>query len=240
MDRAANEYASFRHLVKVFFPITLSLLSGALLLFVDRVFISRYSLESLEACATAASICMFLQVPFMRVTSMTNPMIGNLIGGNQRNQVGASVWQMIWFALLSTLITLPLGVLAIRFVLQKTFVEVLAIQYLQIILPLNFTFVLGVVLSSFFVAIGRRWIVLGVTLISHLANIVLNYLLIFGIKGVISPLGIKGAAIGTAVAQVLFCIILFPSRYRHSSAPSFSHVVYLPLFVVLVVLVLQC
>ena len=187
MSIAVHEYASFRHLVKVFFPITLSLLSGALLLFVDRVFISCYSLESLEACATAASICMFLQVPFMRVTSMTNPMIGNLIGGNQRSEVGTSVWQMIWFALLSSLITLPLGVLAIHFVLQKTFVEVLAIQYLQIILPFNFTFALGVALSSFFIAIGRRWIVVGTTLISHLINIALNYLLIFGNKRRDSP-----------------------------------------------------
>ena len=195
--------------MKVFFPITLSLLSGALLLFVDRVFISRYSLESLEACATAASICMFLQVPFMRIASMINPMIGNLIGGKKWKEVGSSTWQMIWFSLFSSLLALPMGLLAIRFVLQKTFIEILAVQYLQIILPLNFTFVLGVVLSSFFIAIGRRWIVLGVTLISHLTNIVLNYLLIFGIHGVISPLGIKGAAIGTVVAQVLFCVILF-------------------------------
>ena len=140
---------------------------------------------------------------------MTNPMIGNLIGGNQKNQVGASVWQMIWFALLSTLITLPLGVLATRFVLQKTFVEVLALQYLQIILPFNFTFALGVALSSFFIAIGRRWIVVGTTLILHCINVVLNYLLIFGIRGVIPPLGIRGAAIGTIAAQIVFCGILF-------------------------------
>lgn len=201
--------SSLFQLIKIFIPITLSLLSSSLLLFLDRTFIAHYSLESLEACTTAVSICLFVQIPFIRIANMTNPMVGNLIGRGEKEEVGSSVWQMIWFSLMSSIIAVPLGILAIHFVLKRTMIETLAIQYLQIILPFNFLFPLGAVLSSFYIASGKRWFTLKVTIAAHMINMFLNYLLIFGVDGIIPSLGIRGAAIGTVIAQLCYCLFLF-------------------------------
>lgn len=201
--------ASFRHLLKTFLPITFSLLSGSLLLFGDRAFLAHFSLDSLKACTAAVSICLFLQVPIMRMASMINPIVGNHIGEDKKHEAGSFIWQMIWIVLFSSLLTIPAGLLAVHFVLRKTLVEMLAIQYLQVMLPFNFLFPLGVVLSSFFIASGKRWLVLKITLSSHLLNFIFNYLLIFGVNDLIHPMGIRGAAIGTIIAQIYYCFILF-------------------------------
>jgi MATE family multidrug resistance protein len=53
-------------------------------------------------------------------------------------------------------------------------------------------------------------------------NILLDFILIFGIEGIISPLGATGAAISMALSQALFCFILFIFFLRKRERESFG------------------
>lgn len=64
-------------------------------------------------------------------------------------------------------------------------------------------------LSAFFIGQGKVKLIMIVSLVGNLVNMLLDYLLIFGVEGYWSPLGAVGAAWATASAQMLQIAILF-------------------------------
>ena len=67
---------------------------------------------------------------------------------------------------------------------------------------------LSLPIQAFFLAIGKTWVVLVGALIIAVSNIVLGYLFIFGIGNTIPPLGNKGAAIASTIAEFLGMLFL--------------------------------
>ncbi|MBI3211302.1 MAG: hypothetical protein HYZ47_01270 [Simkania negevensis] len=100
---------SFRELMTLVFPLVLSLLSGSLMGFCDRLFLSHYSLDALKAVSSANYLCIFFQLACMRVATMNQVYVSKHIGSDQKELAGAYTWQMIWFSLFSMLFTLPLS-----------------------------------------------------------------------------------------------------------------------------------
>ncbi len=73
----------------------------------------------------------------------------------------------------------------------------------------NFFFPLGAVLSSFFLAQGKRWVVVWSALGAYGINFLLDIVLIFGIPAILLPIGALGAAWSTLSSKFTFCLILF-------------------------------
>ncbi|MBI3212078.1 MAG: polysaccharide biosynthesis C-terminal domain-containing protein, partial [Simkania negevensis] len=200
---------SFRELMTLVLPIMLSLLSGSLMGFCDRLFLSHYSLDALKAVSSANYLCILFQVVPMRVATMNQVYVSKHIGSDQKELAGAYTWQMIWFSLFSMLFTLPLSKLAAPLFFNHSEIAHLGKLYFFPLMYVNFLFPLGGVLAAFYIGKGKPLIVAAVTLMANLLNILLNYCLIFGIKGWIPSLGISGAAIATALSQTVYCAILF-------------------------------
>ena len=81
--------------------------------------------------------------------------------------------------------------------------------YFNVFAAGNFLYPLAAGLSSFFTGRGKVKSLLIAILTTHILNIVLDLFLIFGVQGIIPPLGILGAAIATIFSQFTFCLILF-------------------------------
>ncbi len=201
--------ASIRELVKLSLPLIAVLLSSCLMNFIDRLFLAHFSFEAFEGCVNAVYLCMLFQLPCMRITSMAQIFIGFHKGANHPNLIGECVWQMIWFSILSMIITLPLGSITGAFFLGGTAIEKPAMTYLQTLMFGNFLFPLGAALSSFYIAKGNTKVLVLATICAQLLNIGLDYLLIFGVEGILPAQGIFGAALATIIAQSSFCAILF-------------------------------
>src|SRR5690554_458652 len=73
------------------------------------------------------------------------------------------------------------------------------------------------VLNSFFLANGKTWVILLSTSTFSIANVILDYLLIFGFWN-IEPMGVKGAALASiiseGIASLVLIVILFNSKER--------------------------
>jgi Na+-driven multidrug efflux pump len=87
--------------------------------------------------------------------------------------------------------------------------SITASKYYNILIGGNFFFPLGAVLSSFFLAQGKRWVVVWSALGAYGINFLLDIVLIFGIPAILLPIGALGAAWSTLSSKFTFCLILF-------------------------------
>lgn len=214
--------ASFRELLFLCVPLILSLFSASFMGFCDRLFLAHYSLEALEGTVSATYLCMLFQQPVIRIAAMAQVFVGLQYGSNQREQIGSSVWQMIWVSLLSMLVTMPTSQFVAPFFFEGTSIQHTANTYFFTLMTMNFLFPLGTAISSYFIGQGRMGIIFLTTLISHSVNIGLDYFFIFGIDGFLPPMGVFGAALATGIAQGAYCIILFIFFLRKKERDNFG------------------
>src|SRR3569832_413803 len=90
---------SLRELLYLLLPILLMSFSGSVLGFVERIFFSKYSLQTLEASLTVVYIAQMFQLSTMGVTSMVQVFVGRYNGAQEYSKIGPCVWQMIWVSL---------------------------------------------------------------------------------------------------------------------------------------------
>lgn len=210
LDSKLTEYppASLKELFTLSFPLILTFFSTSFMSFCSRLFLSHYSMEALQGCTCAIYLCGLFQIPCMRLTSTAQVFVGLYKGSNSPKRVGPCIWQMIWFSLISMIVTLPVGLWASHLFFDGSPVRASAASYFDTLLYFNFLFPLGTALSCFYIGRGKTKIIFLITIISHILNILLDLMLIFGVPGLIQPLGALGAAISMAVAQTFFCLLL--------------------------------
>lgn len=200
--------SSLKETLTLFLPLIFSSLSGILMIFSDRIFISHYSLVSLKAITAAQYFCMVFQSAFSRVTTTSQVCISSCVGKGAQSEAGPFCWQMIYFSILSIIITLPISYLLIPYLFTKQEIAFEGLKYFKILIWGNFLFPLGSSLGAYFIGIGKTKIVGVCFAMVHLVNILMDYLLIFGWQNLFPPLGIKGAALATIISQSLFCLFL--------------------------------
>ena len=210
--------AGVRELLALSFPLVLSAFSAALLCQCDRYFLSHYSLQEWEACSAATGLCFFYQMSLIMIATAAQVFIGQFQGAKKHHLIGPFTWQIIWFSLLSMLITYPLSLISTLYV-HGSEIQEPATLYFKYLSSVNFLYPLGAALSAFYIGRGKTRVILLVNLTIQSLNIGLDYLLIFGVQGWIPPMGIKGAAIATMISQSLLCIILLSMFLQKKHIP---------------------
>ncbi|MBX9703200.1 MAG: polysaccharide biosynthesis C-terminal domain-containing protein, partial [Silvanigrellaceae bacterium] len=196
-------------LLLISLPLMLSSLSGSLMLLCDRLFLAHYSITSLNSIVVISSIILMLQIGTNVIASIADVFVGQLNGAEKKLELSQPTWQMIWFSLSTSILFLPLSFFAEHFFpigLDSHHDEVFYTKLLIAVSPLA---PLSVALSGFFIGRKQTIIPLLSTLIGNFTNIILNYLLIFGVEKLKIPaMGIQGAAIATAIAQGMALAVL--------------------------------
>lgn len=208
---------SLREIMTVSWPLVLGLLSNSLMMFADRLFLANYSLTSLSAAVTGGIAGVMLSILPLVVAGMSEVFVGRLNGEQNLNKIGKSVWQMIWFAFA----TGPLFIVLSRALSPLLFYGSPLIElettYFITISDFNMFWCLSMALMGFYIGIGRSKIVMWATIVGNGINILLDYLLIFGI-GPFPEMGIEGAAVATGIASIFIATILaigFLSKANH-------------------------
>lgn len=192
---------SLREMFTVSWPLITGLLSGSLMMFADRVFLANYDLAALNASANASMAFFSMNILPIVIAGMSEVFVGRLNGEGQLSKIGQSVWQMIWFALM----TIPFFSLGSRLLLPifsyGSANYDLEANYFILSCDFGPFWAISSALMGFYIGLGRSRIVMVGTFLANLLNILLDFLLVFGM-GPFPELGITGAALATGVAAV--------------------------------------
>jgi MATE family multidrug resistance protein len=214
MDRGLSYYWSSRggcrEVLRMALPLILSTSAYTIQMFIDRVFLMWYSSDAM-AGAMYAGMFTYTILSLLAGTAMyVNTFVAQYDGAEQRNRVGPSVWQGIYFSIIAGLLMAVLAPFASTFVRwagHEQSVQIHETIYMRILMLGAMPGLIGSTLSCFYTGRGRMWTVMWVDFASTLFNLVFDYLLIFGNFG-FPRWGVAGAAWATVGSNV-FAVILY-------------------------------
>jgi MATE family multidrug resistance protein len=199
-----------RELLDVAIPLIISSGSVSLMHVVDRIYLTWWSLDALAAALPSGMMFWAAISLPMGIAVYTNTFVAQYNGAGRKGRLVASVWQGAYLAVLSGIALLgllPFTTDLFRWMGHDPAVQALEVEYFSVMLYGAAPMMLAAVLSSFFSGRGQTRVVMGVNVFAGLLNVVLDYVMIFGISGWIAPGGVRGAALATVIAQTASAVI---------------------------------
>lgn len=209
----------YREVLVIAIPLILSTSAWSVQHFVDRMFLSWYSPETLAASMPAGILFFSLMSLFIGTASYVSTFVAQYFGAEQYQRIGPALWQGVYISLLGGLLLLcliPFAQPIFSLVGHDPEVQHHEVVYFQILCLGGFPVIASAAISGFFAGRGRSWPVMWVNTLSTAVNLVMDYALIFGAWG-FPELGIKGAGIATVLAGCfsLLAYLFLISRRAH-------------------------
>ena len=220
LARRWSEDGGYREVLIIAVPLILSTGAWSILLFVDRMFLSWYSSEAIAAAMPAGMASFAMLCLFIGTAAYVNTFVAQYFGAKEESNIGAVVWQGIYFSGLSILLVIPAYLLAEKFfafIGHSSEVQQLEVDYFKVLMYSAVFVVLNNTLSSFFSGLGKTMVVMWVSILITIINSLLDYLFIFGSFG-LPEMGIRGAALATNIAVIIGSLVLLllmlQTKYR--------------------------
>ena len=194
-----------RELLAIALPMVISHACDTVMMFTDRLFLSRLGPEQMNASMAGGLTCFVMMTFFLGLTGYSTALVAQYLGAGRKDRCATATTQ----AMLIALTAYPLILLArplVHMVFARTGISpgqlAPQIEYFDIVVYATVVGLLRNCLSSFFSGIGRTRIVMVSAFAAMLVNVGMNYILIFGKLG-FPALGIRGAAYGTIIGGVV-------------------------------------
>lgn len=217
----------YSHILRICLPLVASNISVSAMLFTDRLFLSRYSMEAIAASLPAGVALVTVSSFFQGLIAYVSVFTAQYTGAGRPQRAAAALWQGIYLALISGLI-----IAATYFIAPAMFalgghtpnVQALEVTYYRILAVPSFINLVYFAMSSFLAGMGRTRMVMWVNLLGAFINIPLTYALVFGVSVgdtvIVGDMGIVGAAVATAfswlVTAVVFAFLVFNRKMEAS------------------------
>ena len=216
MNAPAPVPGGYREVLRVAAPIIVTMASYTLMQFCDRIFLAHHSSVSLRASFPAGILALTLTIFFQSLAGYAGTFVAQYHGAGRKRECGRMTAQGLWLALL----TWPLGLalIPVGFWMLAAAghpADVLAAEktYLGILMVGCGFWSLTNAASGFFSGRGDTRTPMLASLVANLANIALDYAMIFGHWG-FPAWGIAGAAVATVVSSVLGLALLLALYFR--------------------------
>jgi len=224
-----QEPCGYRDVLQLAFPLILSTSSWTIQSFVDRMFLTWYSAETLAASMPSSIISFTIISFFLGTGSYVSTFVAQYYGAQRPERIGACLWQGIYFAGITAFLFVflaPATDFIFALVGHNAKLQELEAKYFRILCFGSGLAVYSSVLSSFFSGLGRTWTIMWVNLGATCVNIVFDYLMIFGYGG-FPEQGIAGAAwatvFSTLFSSIVFSWLLFGSKKYRQAYGLFHH-----------------
>jgi len=211
-----------RDVLAISLPLVISMGSHTAMLFTDRLFLSRYSVDAIAAATPAGLLAFMFMCFFTGVVGFANTLIAQSVGLGMKEQVARSLWQAVYFALLAGIILAALSFSGDFFFRLAGHAETVRNQenvYFRILMQGAIFALLHDALACFYSGQGLTRPIMFINLAGVLINIPLDYCLIYGVGG-FPEMGIEGAAIATILGHVLmlalFILLVFSRKNNFS------------------------
>jgi len=210
----------YRQVLAMAIPLVLSTGSWTLQGFINRMFLSWSSPESLAAAMPAGMVNGTILNLFIATASYVSTFVAQYHGAGRDERVGSTVWQALpisLFAALLNLALIPAAPAFFRWVGHPAGVQAQEVVLFRILCLGAFPVVMFNAFSGMLSGLGKTTPILVVTLSAMSLNVLLDWLLIFGHAG-LPKMGIAGAgwaSVASGCAQLIcYAVILFRRRYR--------------------------
>jgi len=214
----------YRETLRMAIPLVISSGSFTVMQFVDRVFLTRYSAEAIQAALPAGLLAFTLICTFMGITAYAGTFVAQFHGAGDPRGCSRATAQALLFALFAWPLMLaltPVGEWLLRIsghapaVLHEELIFYRILMWGSVAVPL------GAAASGFFTGRGDTTTNMIAVVIGNLVNILLDWLLIFGHWGC-PRMGIAGAGWATVLSSLLTPLMLlalyFSPRLRRTYA----------------------
>ena len=213
----------YGEVLRIALPMILSTGSWSFQQFVERVFLTWHSPESVAAAMPAGLVSFVFMSLFLGTVTYANTFVAQYTGAGRPERVGAAVWQAIHLAALSGVLMLglvPLAGVIFDWAGHDPEVRRLEVAYFEILCISAGPMLVADAASTLFTGLGRTRVVMWVNLACvAVLHTLLSYAWIFGRWG-FPALGIRGAGWSSVVANVaaaiLFLILMLRRSYRET------------------------
>jgi MATE family multidrug resistance protein len=200
-------------------PMVISCACDTLMMFTDRLFLSRTGAENMSAAMGGGLTVFMMTTFFWGLTSYCTALVAQYLGSGRKEHCAVAITQgliIIVAAYPVILLCRPLGLLLFQWMHIPP--EQMAPQtaYYNILIFGTIITLTRNCLSCFFSGIGRTRVVMVSAMIAMVVNITLNYILIFGKLGFPS-MGIRGAAYGTLAGNIFGMLVLIVAYLRRKN-----------------------
>jgi MATE family multidrug resistance protein len=210
-----------RDVLALAYPLILSHITFTAQVFLDRLFLTWYSVEAVAGAVTGLFATWALVGLFLGTGEYLTAFIAQYLGARRPWRVGPAVWQGIYVSIaagLALAVLQPLGPRLFALAGHEAAVQAHEVTYSRILMTGGLPIVLMATMSTFFTGRGRTKVVFLVNTLVTAADVVLNYLWIFGHAG-FPRAGVAGAALSTVLTQaagaaVYLALIFRPSHRR--------------------------
>lgn len=220
----SNVPGGYRETLEVAWPLIVSMGSFTLMQFADRLFLAWHSAVSIQAALPAGILAFTLISGFVALAGYANTFVAQYHGAGDPRGCSRATAQGLWLALLSwplILLLIPVGWGILRLSGHEPRVLAEEHAYFTIVMLGGVASPLGAAISSFFSGRGDTRTTMFTNLLGHVANVALDYALIFGRWG-FPALGIRGAAWATVIAGFVSPVLLFLLYWRRPYAEAFG------------------
>ena len=210
MIKTINNYRShYNSIVRLGTPIVLGQLGNVILGFIDTIMVGQYSGQALSAAGFVNNIFNLGIFAMLGFSYGATPIIGAFYGRRDDDNVGHSfrdsIWANILFGIIVmaayTLLYLNLGNLD----QPEELLPLMRPYFLTLLTSLPFVMLFNS-FKQFTDSVSATKTALWVIVVGNLTNVLLNYLLIFGVGGM-PEMGLLGAGIATLTSRTLMALL---------------------------------
>ncbi|MBN1622232.1 MAG: MATE family efflux transporter [Endomicrobiales bacterium] len=214
-----NCEGGYREFFVIAIPLILSTGAWSIQHFVDRMFLTWYSSDTIAAAMPAGILNFAVMSLFIGTVSYVDTFVAQYFGAKQYKKIGPALWQGIYLSLAGGLIVFIISFFSesiFGFIGHEPSVMKNEIIYFRILCYGAFPALASAALVAFYAGRGETWTIMWINFAGTFINLVFDYLLIFGI-GIFPEMGIKGAAIATVMSGVftflVYLFLIFRSEY---------------------------
>ncbi|MHC4993358.1 MAG: MATE family efflux transporter, partial [Planctomycetota bacterium] len=212
-----RDASPLREVWSVAWPTVLTMTSYTVMQFIDRLMVGQVGPLELAAQGNG-SIWSFAPTAFaMGMLTVVNTFVAQHLGAERTEEAPKYGWAAVWLSVLVWLLVLVPWALLLPVVFgsmgHDESLRRMESGYAQIMIAGAVALLIGRGLHHYFFGLHRPKVVAAAALIGNVANVLLNYALIFGRDGLpaaglpgvpgIPPMGIYGAAIATVCGSVI-------------------------------------
>jgi putative MATE family efflux protein len=209
-----NTKVSFKQINKLAIPAIIAGISEPLLSITDTAIVGNIDINPIESLAAVGIAGSFLSALFWilaQTRSAISAIVAQYLGAKKLNEIISLPAQIIVINVILSLLIYAITIFFITGIFKLYNADGLilnyAVSYYKIrAIGLPFTLVTFSIYGVFR-GLQNTFYPMIISIIGMVLNIVLDYLLVFGIDGVLEPMHIEGAAIASVIAQVVMAFI---------------------------------